>query len=349
MAAMIAKSVTMKELIQSGIPGPEHFTVTEEEIQPPTGEGDIQVHLHALAADPFLRSRMKSSSAWPTYGAGGTVAGFVVGKVAVSNNNASWVVGDLFGAMLPFKSIQNLSPADLAKTLMWKLTDYIDESELDLGLSILGMPGSTAYGGVVDVLRPQEGETIWISAAAGSVGTMTGLLAKHLFNCTTIGSCGGPEKCALIKAKFGYDHAIDYKAGGTKEELKAALKAVAPGGIDMYFENVGGAHFEAAFESMRQGGRIAICGGISMYNDEKPTPIAFNPMAMVYPCLRMEGFLAAPYLTGKKGDFLRTMHRLLREGKLVPQDTVFEGMDKFGDAMRAIFTSQNVGKAVVHV
>jgi NADPH-dependent curcumin reductase CurA len=345
----LASAITLSELVNSGIPGPEHFRVVQEEVFEPNGEGTIQVQLRSVAADPFLRSRMKASGAWPSFGAGGTVSGFCVGKVVASNGNPDWVVGDLFGAMLPFKSVQNITPDELAKTTIWKLTEFVSESELDLGLSILGMPGSTAYGGVVDVLRPNEGETIWISAAAGSVGSMAGLLAKHLYNCKTIGSCGGPEKCNIIQEKFGYDHAIDYKAGGSKEELKAALKAVAPKGIDMYFENVGGAHFEAAFESMRPGGRIAVCGGISMYNDEKPTPLPFNPMAMVYPCMRIEGFLAAPYLSGKKGTFLTTMHGLLREGKLVPQDTVFEGMDKFGDAMRAIFTSQNVGKVVVHV
>lgn len=345
----VATKLTLIKPFNSGVPEPKHFRVVQQEVPEPEGEGSIQVQIRSLAADPFLRTRMKSSGAWPSYGAGGTIFGFVVGKVIKSNSNHEWVVGDLFGAMLPFQSVQNLTPDELASTTIWKLTDYVSEAELDLGLSILGMPGSTAYGGVVDVLRPKSGETIWISAAAGSVGSMAGPLAKHLYNCKTVGSCGGPEKCALIKEKFGFDAAVDYKACGSKDELKAALKEAAPDGIDMYFENVGGDHFEAAFESLRPGGRIAVCGGISMYNDEIAKPVQFDPMKMVYPCLRIEGFLSGPYLSGKKGHFLSTMHGLLREGKLVPQDTVYTGMDKFGEAFNAVFTSKNVGKVVVRV
>ena len=344
----VASSVTLIAPFDEGVPGPEHFQITQSTVPPPKGEGSIQVKLTGLAADPFLRGRFKTTNV-PVYAPGATISGFVVGKVVTSNNNANWKEGDIFGSMMEFTTVQNFTAAQLEKILIWKLTDFIAESELDLGLSILGMPGATAYGGVVDVLRPKEGETIWISAAAGSVGTMTGLLAKHLYNCKTIGSCGGPEKCELIKTKFGYDHAIDYKAGGSKEELKAALKAIAPKGIDMYYENVGGAHFEAAFESLAPRGRIAVCGGISMYNDKDMKPVSINPMTMVYTSQRIEGFISFTYLTAQREAFLKTMHGLLREGKLVPQDTVFEGIDSFGEAMRTIFTSKNIGKVVVHV
>ena len=120
---------------------------------------------------------------------------------------------------------------------------------------------------------------------------LVGQLAKKLYNCTVIGSCGGPAKCELVKSKYGFDHAIDYKTTPDAASLRAALKAVAPGGIDMYFENVGGHHFEAAFNSLKPGGRIAVCGGISSYNDAQAKPIAINPLQMIYTAQRIEGLL----------------------------------------------------------
>jgi len=166
-------------------------------------------------------------------------------------------------------------------TLMWKLTDYINENQISLGIGVLGMPGATAYGGLVDTLRPLKGETIFVSAAAGAVGGMVGQLAKTLYDCKVIGSCGGSAKGKMITEEWGFDHAIDYKTCKDKHELVAALKAVAPNGIDMYFENVGGMHFDAAMDCLGNFGRVAICGMIDGYHDSpKPTP--FWPMKMIY-------------------------------------------------------------------
>lgn len=346
----MTKSVVLIAQLDSGIPGPEHFQIVESEVSPLDGEGSIQVQLTAISADPFLRGRIKSNTNGNVgIGAGEPIVGFVVGKVVKSNGNAIWSVGDLFGASLPFTTVQNLTTAQLSRTLIWKLTDLVSELELDLGLGVLGMPGSTAYGGLIDVLRPKEGDTIFVSAASGAVGSLVGMLAKNVYNCKTIGSCGGAEKVALIKDKFGYDHAIDYKTIDNKEQLKEALKVAAPGGIDMYFENVGGMHFEAAFESLRARGRIAVCGGISTYNDATSAPVQINPLAMIYSHQRIEGFVCAEWLTGRRGNFLQDMHRYLREGKVVAQETVFEGIDKFGEAFQSLFTGKNLGKVVIHV
>lgn len=123
------------------------------------------------------------------------------------------------------------------------------------------MPGATAYGGLVDTLRPLKGETIFVSAAAGAVGGLVGQLAKTLYDCKVIGSCGGAQKCKMIKEEWGFDHAIDYKTlNNNKDELVAALKAVAPSGINMYFENVGGIHFAASMDVLAAKGRVAVCG-----------------------------------------------------------------------------------------
>lgn len=204
----------------------------------------------------------------------------------------------------------------LSKTVSWKLTGLIEEADISLGIGILGMPGSTAYGGL-DVLKPKKGETIFISAAAGIVGGLVGMLMKQVYDCKVIGSCGGPDKCALIKEKFGFDHAIDYKLYNSEEELTAALKEVAPDGIDMYFENVGGYHFETAFNSLKNGGRICVCGQIAEYNSLVPNLNKINPMKMIYSQQRIEGLICFGYLAGAKGTFLKDMHAWLKEGKVV--------------------------------
>eukprot|EP00602_Paraphysomonas_sp_CaronLab_P010703 CAMPEP_0185039032 /NCGR_PEP_ID=MMETSP1103-20130426/35443_1 /TAXON_ID=36769 /ORGANISM="Paraphysomonas bandaiensis, Strain Caron Lab Isolate" /LENGTH=345 /DNA_ID=CAMNT_0027577761 /DNA_START=19 /DNA_END=1053 /DNA_ORIENTATION=- len=342
-----SKSVVLKASLDEGLPGPEHFDIVENIVNDPQ-QGEIQVQILAMSADPYLRIRIKSESAFGAVKPGSVMDGFVVGKVVRSNGVSKWSEGDTFGAMMPFTTIQNLSEEKLASTLMWKLSDMVSEDELTLGLGILGMPGSTAYGGLVHVLRPNIGETIFVSAASGAVGSLVGMIAKNVYNCTVIGSCGGPEKCALIKEKFGFDHAIDYKTVSSAEELKAAILKVAPDGIDMYFENVGGIHFDAAFSTLRTKGRIAVCGGISEYNASTPEQHpSFNPMNMVYTMQRIEGFLAGPYLTGQEGNFLQDMHKFLRDGKIVKQETEFQGIESWPMAFQALFTGKNKGKVVV--
>lgn len=248
-----------------------------------------------------------------------------------------------------FQQFKSSKKETFTKTIVWKLTGFITENEISLGVGILGMPGSTAYGGLIDVLRPNKGETIFISAAAGAVGSLVGMLAKQLYGCKVIGSCGGPAKCQLIKEKFGFDEAIDYKTVHNVDELTAALKVVAPDGIDMYFENVGGMHFEAAFNSLRPYGRIAVCGQIAEYNNSVANQCSINPMKMIYTCQRIEGFLSPPWLSGQKGAFLKDMNTWLKEGKLVSQETIFEGLESWVDGFRSLFTGDNIGKVVVRM
>lgn len=350
MTTLTSKSIVLRSYVDQGLPTQEHFEIIESDIPALdlVVDGSIQVRILAMSADPYLRGRINSKSSM-RFQIGEVMSGFVVGKVVGSINNPEWSEGDLFGGSLPYSTIQNLTPETLKSSLMWKLTGLLDESEITLGLGIMGMPGSTAYGGLIDVLRPNEGETIFISAASGAVGSLVGMLAKRLYNCKVIGSCGGPEKCALIKDKFGFDHAIDYKTLSTAEELTNALKEVAPAGIDMYFENVGGMHFDAAFASLRPHGRIAVCGGISQYNEANPALNSINPMNMVYTFQRIEGFVCSPWLSGKKGNFLQDMHRYFREGYLVSQETYFDGIEHWVDGFQSLFTGKNVGKVVVRV
>jgi NADPH-dependent curcumin reductase CurA len=263
--------------------------------------------------------------------------GFVAGKVLHSENE-NWKVNDLFGATLPFSTYIIVGPELLKQILIWKLTDYITEDKISYGIGVLGMPGATVYGGLVDTLRPLQGETIFISAAAGAVGGMVGQLAKALYNCKVIGSCGGTAKGKLITEEWGFDHAIDYKTLKDKDELVAALKAVAPEGIDIYFENVGGIHFAASMECLNNFGRVAVCGMIDIYNDAIPEPCNFWPMKMIYSSQRVEGFISFAWLSGKKGgDWLGSMHKWLSEGKINIKETTTEGIENWPHAFISLF------------
>jgi NADPH-dependent curcumin reductase CurA len=229
------------------------------------------------------------------------------------------------------------------------LTDYITEDKISYGIGVLGMPGATAYGGLCDTLRPLQGETIFVSAAAGAVGGMVGQLAKALYNCKVIGSCGGAAKGKLITEEWGFDHAIDYKTCKNKDELVAALKAVAPEGIDMYFENVGGIHFAASMDCLKNYGRVAVCGMIDCYNDAIPEPCNFWPMKMIYSSQRVEGFISSTWLSGKKGNWLADMHKWLSEGKINVKETTTEGIENWPHAFISLFEGANIGKVVVKI
>lgn len=344
------KSVTLNSPLEEGLPGPEHFTIIESTVTADElEEGDILVQVLAMSADPYLRGSIKSGGHNAT-APGQVMSGFVSGKVAISKH-PDWQVGDFIGGSMKFATFQVVKSPALAKGgMIWKLTGLIaDESAISYGIGVLGMPGSTAYGGLIDVLRPLKGETIFISAASGAVGALVGQIAKHLYDCVVIGSCGGPAKCALAKDTFGYDHVIDYKTCENVEQLIAALKSVAPDGIDMYFENVGGMHFEAAMATLRPYGRVAVCGQIAEYNKGSPHVCAFEPMKMIYTCQRIEGFVCHAWLTGKKGNFFSDMAEWLQEGKVKVQETFFEGIDSWPLAFQSLFTGGNTGKVVVRL
>jgi len=274
--------------------------------------------------------------------------GFVSGKVLHSHNQA-WKVGDLFGSNLPFSTFQIVTAEQLQKTVIWKLTDYITESQISYGIGVLGMPGATAYGGLVDTLRPLKGETIFVSAAAGAVGGLVGQLAKALYDCKVIGSCGGSQKGKMIKEEWGFDHAIDYKTCNGKDDLVKALKEVAPNGINMYFENVGGIHFAAAMDVLAPKGRVAVCGQIDNYNDANPGPCAFHPMRMIYTSQRIEGFISSTWLTDPKAHWLSEMHKWLSEGKINVKETFTDGIENWPHAFIQLFNGDNIGKVVVRI
>jgi len=276
------------------------------------------------------------------------IRGFVSGKV-IKSNHAEWKDGDLFGANLPFITIQALSAKDLVG--FRNLTKHLSESELSLGIGLLGMPGATAYAGL-DLMNVNESDRVWISAATGAVGALAGQIAKNVKKCKLVlGSAGSEEKCTIAKEKLGFDDCFNYRDAKGGTELAALVKEHAPEGIDFYFENVGGDHFTAAMANLREKGRIAVCGAISRYNEEGPPTESVNLGQLIYKQQRVEGFLSTDWLTESRGSFLSDMSKWYRSGLIKNEETVYVGVDKWPEAFTALFHQGggNLGKIVVKV
>ncbi|KAG8363063.1 hypothetical protein BUALT_BualtUnG0008100 [Buddleja alternifolia] len=206
-----------------------------------------------------------------------------------------------------------------------------------------GMPGHTAYVGFYEVCSPKKGETIFISAASGAVGQLVGQFAK-LFGCYVVGSAGSKEKVDLLKNKFGFDEAFNYKE---EHDLNSALKRYFPSGIDIYFENVGGKMLDAVLLNMRLRGRIAVCGMISQYNLEEPEGVQ-NLLCVISKQIRMEGFIVSDYyhLYPK---FVEMVLPLIKEGKITYVEDLANGLESAPSALIGLFSGRNVGKQVVVV
>lgn len=220
-----SKTLRLKTKLPEGMPGNEHFDIETTAAPVLDAEGSMLVQVMVMSADPYMRGGIKTAED------NSVMRGFVAGKV-IGSKHPDWGVGDLFGCHLPLSTVQVV---DLSQAQPWRLTGLISEDEISLGVGVLGMPGATAYGGLIDVLKPVEGQTLWVSGAAGAVGSLVGQLGK-IHGLKVVGSAGGDAKCLLVTEKFGMDFAVDYKKTKDGVELIAALKQVVPDGFDMYFE-----------------------------------------------------------------------------------------------------------------
>ena len=348
---MQAQSLILTKNLNEGAATPDLFEI--QSAPAPTAAdcpaGGLVVRLCFVSADPYMRGRMRGDRPGG-FVAGQPISAFVSGVVVASNGNDAWVAGDLFGALLPIVTVQCVSAAALASTAFWKLNGHCTEATLSHGIGALGMPGATAWGGFHDVLRPKAGggETIVVTAASGAVGALVGQLAK-LAGCRVIGTAGGPNKARHLVEHLKFDVGIDYRPLATVEAFEAALRAEAPKGVDMVFENVGAVAFEACFRALGQGGRLAVCGGIAHYDEAAPPRLTINPMQMIYTEQRIEGFVSTPWLTGRRGRFLEEMSALVAGGKLVLEEEFFDGLAAWPAAFASLFSGKHMGKVVVRV
>ncbi|OAY71776.1 2-alkenal reductase (NADP(+)-dependent) [Ananas comosus] len=334
------KRIILKDYVV-GFPTEEHMVLTLSTVRSKVPEGSTAVIVKNLylSCDPYMRGRMSRplhKSYTEAFVPGAVITGYGVAKV-VDSGHPDFKAGDLVWGLTGWEEYTLITaPEGLTKI---KYTDV----PLSYYTGILGMPGCTAYVGFHEISSPKKGETVYVSAASGAVGQLVGQFAK-LMGCYVVGSAGSKEKVDLLKNKFGFDDAFNYKE---EQDLNAALKRCFPDGIDIYFENVGGRMLDAVLLNMRVHGRIAVCGLISQYNLTQQEGI-HNLFCVVTKRIRMQGFIFADH-KHLYPEFLEFAIQHIREGKIVYVEDVVEGIEKAPSALIGLFAGRNVGKQVVVV
>jgi len=299
---------------------------------PALDEGMVRVANRWLSVDPYMRGRMNDVKSYvPPFQLDAPMDGGAVGEV-VESRATGFAPGDLVLHMAGWRDEAVLPAAALNK-----LPALGVEPQAFLGT--LGLTGGTAYFGLLDAAEAKEGDIVFVSAAAGAVGSAVVQIAKAK-GMTVIGSARGPAKCEFVRS-LGADQVIDYKAGPLLKQLAAA----APKGIDVYFDNVGGDHLDAAFALARQNARFAICGMIEGYNGGEPAAFRYI-MRVIAMRIRVQGFIYTDYL-GKLGGFYKDMGGWIASGQLTPRETIADGLEQAPDAFLGLFTGANTGKMLV--
>jgi NADPH-dependent curcumin reductase CurA len=318
-----------------GMPKAADFELATVDVAAPR-PGEVQVKNLFMSVDPYMRGRMTDRESYvPPFELGKAMQGGAVGEVTASND-PNFKPGDLVSTMLGWREAFTAAPA---AAMMQKIETHGLPPQAFLGVA--GMPGLTAYVGLLKIGLMKEGETVFVSAAAGAVGQIVCQIAK-IKGGVVIGSAGGPDKCAYLK-EIGVDHVIDYKA---EKNLTKALAEAAPKGIDVYFDNVGGDHLEAALNAARPFARFALCGAISMYNDTTPSPGPSNLMLAVGKQLRLEGFIVSSHYDMMPA-FVKDIAEWVQSGKMKWRETIDEGVENAPGAFIKLFTGENFGKMLV--
>jgi NADPH-dependent curcumin reductase CurA len=318
-----------------GLPTADNFELKEIE-PPPLGDGMVRVRNLWLSVDPYMRGRMNDVKSYvPPFQVGQPMEGGAIGEV-VESKAEGLAAGDLVQHMAGWRDESVVSARAATK-----LPDVGAEPERFLG--ILGVTGATAYFGLLDAAQAKEGDIVFVSAAAGAVGSAAVQIAKAK-GMTVIGSAGGKDKCDFVRA-LGADQVIDYRAGPILKNLAAAAQAVGNGGIDVYFDNVGGDHLDAALALARNQARFAICGMIQGYNKAEPTCLRFI-MRIMAARIRLKGFIVFDYQS-RMDEFHRDMGQWIASGAVKSSETVVEGLEKMPEAFLGLFEGANTGKMLV--
>ena len=318
-----------------GEPVGDDFELVEVPLPEP-GTGEVLIRNSYVSVDPYMRGRMRDVKSYiPPFEIGAPLDGGAVGQVIASNGGpfeeGAWVqhlggwrehaISDGTGAHAVNPAVAPISTA----------------------LGVLGMPGLTAYTGVTEIAPVKEGDTVFVSAAAGAVGSVAGQIAR-LRGCRVVGSAGSQEKIDWLTGELGFDAAFNYKEVAVKDALREHF----PKGIDVYFDNVGGDHLDAALARMRVHGHIATCGAISNYNEEKPPPGPANFMAMLPRRLNLRGFIVFDHGDLMK-PFLKEVGGWVSSGELRYRETVVDGIERMPEAFIGLLGGENVGKMLVRV
>jgi NADPH-dependent curcumin reductase CurA len=306
---------------------------------PALKDGEVLVKHHFLSLDPYMRGRMNDAKSYAQpQPLGQVMQGGTVGEV-VESRNARYAVGDKvvgFGGWQEYSVVAADQPGALRK---------VDTTHVPLShyLGAVGMPGVTAWYGLVKIIEAKEGQTIVVSAASGAVGSALGALAKAR-GCRAVGIAGGPDKCRYVTEELGFDACVDYKQHKDAGSLSKAIKEACPNGIDGYFENVGGMVMDAVLLRMNAHGRIALCGMIAGY-DGQPIPMAY-PQLLLTNRLLVQGFIVSEHMEVWP-DALKELGTLVGTGKLRPRESVAQGLESAPEAFLGMLKGRNFGKQLV--
>ncbi len=309
----------------------------EQADAPTIGDGEALVRVVYLSIDPTIRAWMNEADTYfPAIRIGEVIRGGGIGEVVASRNPA-YSAGDLVFGMTGW---QEYAVADSRERTMTVLPPGIPLLD---AISVYGVTGMTAYFGVLDVGRPNDGETVVVSGAAGATGSIAGQIAK-ISGCRVVGIAGTDEKCAWVTNKLGFDACINYRT----EDVASRLRATCPDGIDVFFDNVGGAILQAVLDRINLRARVVLCGAISMYNSPEPPPGPSNYGQLIIKRARMEGFLVLDYVARFPQAQLQ-MASWVVDGKIQHAEDVVVGLENAPTALNRLFTGANTGKVIVRV
>ena len=320
-----------------GWPTAETFEIAETPVPEP-GPGQVLIRNVYMSVDPYMRGRMNDVKSYmPPFAVGEPLDGGAIGEVVTSHAEnvpaGSFVVHGL--------GWREFAVVDAERV---RVVDPAAAPTLSAYLGLLGMTGLTAYVGLLDIARFQEGDTVFVSGAAGAVGSVVGQIARLRGAERVIGSAGSAAKVRHLLDDLGFDAAFDYKDGPVREQLRAA----APDGLDVYFDNVGGEHLEAAISSLKKYGRVAMCGAIAHYNDVTPPAAPRNLASTIGKEINLRGFLVGNH-SHRMPDFVAEVGGWLRSGRITARETVVDGLENAPEAFLGLLRGENTGKMVVKI
>jgi NADPH-dependent curcumin reductase CurA len=319
-----------------GMVSEANFDFVEEPL-PELGDGEYLVRNRYLSFDPAMRGWMEDRASYiPPVAIGEVMRAATVGEI-VESRHPDFAVGDRVQGLFGW---QEWAVGGRGMAQATKLPEGMPET---WALSVCGITGLTAYFGLLDLGKPQPGETVLVSGAAGATGSVAAQIAR-LKGCRVVGIAGGPEKCALLTGEFGLDAAIDYKS----EAVAARIAATCPDGVNVYFDNVGGPILDAALANLALRARIVLCGGISGYNEKEPPPGPRNLMNLVIQRGRMEGFIVLDYLP-RFPEASAELAEWTRTGKIVHREDVQHGIENAVQTFLRLFRGQNTGKQLLEL
>ena len=312
------------------------FKIVSEE-KPEIQAGEILLKASYVSVDPYLRSRMNAAKSYiAPFELQKPISSGLIAQI-VESNHTGFSQGEYVSGMLEWKEYQKSNGQGLYKV-------DANKAPLSAYLGVLGMTGLTAFLGLSEIGKPKKGETIVVSGAAGAVGSVAGQIAK-INGCRVVGIAGTEEKCALLTSDFGFDAAINYKTSGN---MRKAIAAACPNGVDVYFDNVGGDISDAVLMNINQFARIAVCGAISIYNEtSQPKGISVQPF-LIKKSVLLLGFIVSDY-AAKFPKALIQLSQWLAEGLLTYTETIVEGFDQIPQAFLDLFEGKNKGKMVVKI